>query len=115
MDDWIARQSILIKVARDKQLLLNIQYIFTSSSHHLLVEATSTRVISSTRQDELHLYYRRSGQRQAFLNPYPQPATFQLRPGPNITFDNRPAERTGDGVQSPLGWIRRILRQLGAL
>ena len=46
MDEWIARRSILIKVARDKQLLtdhqaMNIQYIHTSSSHHLFVEATS--------------------------------------------------------------------------
>ena len=54
----------------------------------------------------------------------------QLRP---FNFDNCPAKRTGvrrrinpqppwqpqsqicHGVQSPMGWIRRILRQLGAL
>jgi hypothetical protein len=77
--------------------------------------------------------HRGSGQWQANHNTYPQPETFQLRPRPNVTLGSRPTKRESvrsrsnhrpqrqsqpkidHGVQSPLGKIRCILRQLGAL
>jgi hypothetical protein len=101
MDDWIARQSILIKVARDKQL---------RTDHHALVEYDPTiteypvhsYVLFTPpvgRSDKLLPRHRGPFQVLDRMNSIytiedlvsgkrsSTPASFQPRPGPNITVD----------------------------
>ena len=81
--EWVARQSTLVRVARDKQL---------QTDYHTLVEfnpiiteyPVNSYVLFTSpvgRSDKLlPLYDRGLGQRQAHHHSYPQPSAIQLRP-----------------------------------
>ena len=123
MDDWVAKQCTL---RRSSHRLISMLWSNTTQL---------SRKIQSTgwKKRQATPTHRGSGQWQANHNTYPQPETFQLRPRPNVTLGSRPTKRESvrsrsnhrpqrqsqpkidHGVQSPLGKIRCILRQLGAL
>ena len=110
------------------QLLLNSQYIHTSSSHHLLV----MRTISSHRGpfqvlDRTYSIYtiedlisgKRSSTHIHNLRPFnydpARTSPLTIAQQNEQEFVVEPQSQIYHGVQSPIGWIRRILRQLGAL